>query len=101
MGLNFPSILHSLFLVALRAAPAIIVATLIATTVYRLALSPLAKFPGPKIAALTSLYEFYYDCVKDGGGRYYKEIERMHEQYGKYLVIMLCNFGKTRSNLLL
>ncbi|KAL8649988.1 MAG: hypothetical protein Q9226_005334, partial [Calogaya cf. arnoldii] len=39
---------------------------------YRLYFSPLAKFPGPKLAALTLWYEFYFDL----------EIERMHKQYG-------------------
>jgi hypothetical protein len=41
---------------------------------------PLAKFPGPKIAASSYLYEAYYDwwCV----GRYGKVIARMHELYG-------------------
>lgn len=48
--------------------------------VYRLYLHPLAKYPGPKIAALTVWYEFYYDAIKQG--RYTFEIERMHEQYG-------------------
>jgi hypothetical protein len=49
--------------------------------IYRLQFHPLSKFPGPKLAALTSLYEFYYNVVL--GGRYLWEIERMHEQYGK------------------
>lgn len=51
--------------------------------IYRLYLSPIAKFPGPKLAALTGAYEGYYDCLKDGGGRYYVEINRMHDKYGR------------------
>ncbi|KAH8600962.1 cytochrome P450 [Bisporella sp. PMI_857] len=47
---------------------------------YRLFLSPLAKFPGPKLAALTGWYETYFDCIKRG--RFWVEIEKMHEQYG-------------------
>ncbi len=43
-------------------------------------LHPLARFPGPKIAAATYLYEAYYDWWL--GGRYGKVIARMHEQYG-------------------
>ncbi|KAJ5677809.1 Cytochrome P450 [Penicillium maclennaniae] len=48
--------------------------------IYRLYAHPLAGFPGPKLAAATSLYEFYYDVVKSG--MYIWEIERMHQQYG-------------------
>nr|APY21860.1 FmsC [Fusarium equiseti] len=50
------------------------------TVIYRLYLSPLSKFPGPKIAAATHLYESYYDFWKKG--QYYKVIQRMHEVYG-------------------
>lgn len=44
-------------------------------------LHPLYRFPGPKCAAASYLYEAYYDwiCL----GRYGHEIRRMHEQYGK------------------
>jgi hypothetical protein len=47
---------------------------------YRLFLSPIAKFPGPKLAAATGWYEAYYDVVKKG--KFLFEIERMHEKYG-------------------
>ena len=48
---------------------------------WRLYQSPVAKFPGPRLAAATFWYEFYYDVVK--GGQYVYEIERMHQKYGK------------------
>jgi hypothetical protein len=48
--------------------------------IYRLYLSPVAKFPGPKLAAVTFWYEFYFDVIKHGG--YVYEIERMHDKYG-------------------
>lgn len=49
--------------------------------IWRLCFSPVAKFPGSKLAALTFWYEFYYDVVC--GGQYVYEIERMHEKYGE------------------
>ena len=48
---------------------------------HRLVFSPLAGFPGPKIAAITGLYEFYYDFWKNG--TYVFEIGKMHEKHGK------------------
>ena len=52
---------------------------------WRLYLSPVAKFPGSKLAAVTFWYEFYYDAIK--GGQYVFEIERMHQVYGKSLPV--------------
>ena len=48
--------------------------------IYRLWLSPLAQVPGPKLAALTQLYELYYDIIL--GEQYTFRIIDMHEQYG-------------------
>lgn len=50
---------------------------------YRLSFHPLAKFPGPKIAACTVLYEAYYDVIKEG--RYIWKIKEMHEKYGRLI----------------
>ena len=48
--------------------------------IHRLYFHPLAKFPGPKIAAATHLYEIAWDYF--GQGAYLYRIQRMHEQYG-------------------
>lgn len=53
---------------------------LVARSLYDLFLHPLRNFPGPKRAAIGSLYEFYYDVVKDG--TYIWQIEKMHREYG-------------------
>ncbi|KAB8269508.1 cytochrome P450 [Aspergillus minisclerotigenes] len=53
---------------------------LIVISFYRLYSHALRNIPGPKLAAVTHLYEWYYDLFL--GGRYLFEIERMHERYG-------------------
>lgn len=47
---------------------------------YRVTYHPLTAFPGPKLAALSYKYEFYFDGIL--GGQYTAEISRMHEKYG-------------------
>ena len=66
---NLPALLACIF-----------VLYIICIGVYRLYFSPLAKFPGPRLAALTLWYEFYYDVIKHG--RYTWRIAEMHQQYG-------------------
>ena len=58
----------------------LLLAYLVVGAVYRLFFAPAAGIPGPKLAALTLWYEYYYDVVKRG--RYEFEIAKMHEQYG-------------------
>lgn len=50
--------------------------------VYRLFLSPIANVPGPKLAAITSWVEIYWDLVR--GGKFVFRIEEWHEKYGKW-----------------
>lgn len=50
-------------------------------TLYRLYWHPLRRFPGPKLAAATRIYEFYYNVIYTG--RYIWKIEALHRQYGK------------------
>jgi hypothetical protein len=56
--------------------------------VYRLFFHPLARFPGTKLAALTTWYEFYYDCILPG--RFFVEIEKMHCRYGMDVFGVAC-----------
>ncbi|KAK6843849.1 hypothetical protein PG989_007750 [Apiospora arundinis] len=58
---------------------------LLGLAVYRLYFSPIAGFPGPKLAALSFWYEFYYDVVC--GGRYWVRIIELHDRYGPIIRI--------------
>jgi cytochrome P450 len=54
--------------------------------IYRLYLSPISSFPGPKLAALTMWYEFYYD-IFPGYGQYAFHIRDLHAKYGPIIRI--------------
>ncbi|KAL4938414.1 hypothetical protein BDV06DRAFT_225996, partial [Aspergillus oleicola] len=46
----------------------------------RLYFHPLAHIPGPRLAALTWWYEFYFDAIQPG--QYVFKIQELHKQYG-------------------
>ncbi|KAL4897326.1 cytochrome P450 [Aspergillus ambiguus] len=54
-------------------------------SLYRLYFHPLSKFPGPKLAAITSGYEFYYNVIKRG--MFIWEVEKLHQKYGPIIRI--------------
>lgn len=56
-------------------------------SIYRLFFSNISGFPGPKIAAATYLYEFYYDWLLSG--KYIFVIEEMHKKYGSAAIPFL------------
>ncbi|KAK8092013.1 Cytochrome P450 [Apiospora hydei] len=58
----------------------------VALAIYRVTLHPLAKFPGPKLAATTEWYEFYHDIVRQG--QFIWHIQKLHDQYGPIVRIM-------------
>ena len=54
-----------------------------ALVIYRLFFSPLAGFPGPKMAAATGYYESYYDMILKG--QYVFQIKEMHKTHGQFV----------------
>ncbi|KAB8291534.1 hypothetical protein EYC80_006336 [Monilinia laxa] len=53
--------------------------------IWRLYFSPIAKFPGPKLAAVSILYEIYHEIIL--GGQYTFKIRKMHDEYGPIIRI--------------
>ncbi|RPA82994.1 cytochrome P450 [Ascobolus immersus RN42] len=54
----------------------------IGLAIYRLYFHPLAKYPGPKLAAVTAFYEFYYDFYATPKGQTHEKILSLHDLYG-------------------
>ncbi len=67
----------------LTLAGSILLLYVVALYVYRAYFDSLSHIPGPKLAAATLWYEFYYDVIKKG--RYTWEIGKMHKKYGRSL----------------
>ena len=64
--------------------------------IYRLFLSPLAKFPGPKLAALTRKYESYYEAYQNY--EYLWKIKELHKQYGELFISLTASFTRWGSD---
>ncbi|CAJ2512361.1 Uu.00g053760.m01.CDS01 [Anthostomella pinea] len=62
-----------------------VIAYYVTVVVYRLSLHPLARFPGPKLAAISRWYEAYYDVLQ--GGQYTSKIAELHKLYGPIIGI--------------
>ncbi|KAL6716918.1 hypothetical protein ACLMJK_004830 [Lecanora helva] len=58
---------------------------LVALAIYRLYFTAVAEFPGPKLAALTKWYEFYFDVVLQG--KFIFKVRELHRQYGPIIRI--------------
>ncbi|KAH7050151.1 putative cytochrome P450 [Macrophomina phaseolina] len=69
----------------LRATTVALVAYWAVLAIYRLRFHPLAKFPGPKIASLTYLFEAYHDVLRPG--QYTAVIIKLHKRYGPIIRI--------------
>ena len=59
--------------------------------IYRLFFSPLTKFPGPKLAAVTGWVETYHDVFR--GGQLIFKLGEWHERYGSSSDQILCQLG--------
>jgi len=62
-----------------------LIAWLLCRCFYRFFLSPLSRVPGPKLAALTTLYSAYYDVYHPG--QYVFKIKELHKVYGQHTFI--------------
>ncbi|KAK3643962.1 hypothetical protein LTR56_009814 [Elasticomyces elasticus] len=55
---------------------------------YNITFYPLAKFPGPRLAAATHLYEIYYEVFL--GGKLSDQIFELHQRYGPIIRVTPC-----------
>lgn len=62
------------------------VACRILVVIQRLFFHPLSSFPGPKIAAASTVYRMYYSIWKDG--EMLAQTKRLHKRYGAISTIL-------------
>ena len=53
---------------------------LLGLAIYRLYFHPLARFPGPKYAAISRWHEYYHEVVRKG--QFTFVIQEYHKKYG-------------------
>lgn len=53
--------------------------------IHRLYFHKLSKFPGPKLAAASTLYRAYFQIWRDGD--HVAQATRLHETYGRWLIL--------------
>lgn len=73
------------------------VACLLVIAIYRLHVHPLSNVPGPRLAALTGLYEVF--CVAWCSESYDEEIDRMHRAYGQFSLLPASQNGPPKDPL--
>ena len=93
-GIHGASIAQASLAFLFETAVAVAIVYGVSLVVYRLYLSPLAAFPGPRLAAATQYYETYYDVISGGGGNFTQHIKKMHEEYGM-LALSIVRGGRT------
>lgn len=77
------------FVELLQGVPAAVIVPLacavyvIWTLIYNVYFHALRHIPGPRLAAASRLYEFYYEVIKQPGGQYIWEVDRLHGIYGE------------------
>ena len=84
MSTNAPTSFAEFLAKVVTTVTVLFISYVLCIILYRIWLSPLARFPGPKLAALTGLYEAYYDVFHVG--QYYLRITELHERYGKNIL---------------
>lgn len=77
-GLGVLSVFSTLQIFGLAIAAFVLYNAVVVT--YRLYFSPLARFPGPRLAAATSWYETFFDLWNNN---FPEVLGKMHEKYGR------------------
>lgn len=70
---------------SLSSAFSFLIVYLVWKALYRLYFGPLAKIPGPKLAAITGYYEAYYNVIK--GGQFLFKLQELHQKHGPIIRI--------------